>query len=132
MLGELIREEQGKLTGTRVMPDGKIELSAQSTGKLLGVDYTGMSTTIFAWAGPSGSATAEGTGLIMTKDRDAVMLKTWMTGRVTGPGWKAVFRGVDMIQTASPKLARLNNTFSVWEEETDESGNTTLKAWEWK
>ncbi len=104
MLGELIREERGKLAGQRILPDGRVELSAQSTGKLLGVDCSGMMTAVFAWSGPGGSSTAEGTQMIRTKDGDAVMLKSWSTGRVTGPGWKAVFRGVEMIQTASPKL----------------------------
>jgi hypothetical protein len=133
MLGELILEERGKVTGNRVLPDGKVELSSQSTGKLLGVDCAGMMTAVFTWSGPSGSATGEGTEMIRTRDGDVVLLKHWGTGRIIGPGWKASFRGVHMIQTASPKLgARLNNSLSVWEEETDESGNYNAKAWEWK
>jgi hypothetical protein len=35
MLGELIGEFKGKNTSSRVRPDGKIETSGESTGKIL-------------------------------------------------------------------------------------------------
>jgi len=36
------------------------------------------------------------------------------------------------VQTASPKLARLNSVALVYEYEVDENGNAHVKGWEWK
>ena len=42
------------------------------------------------------------------------------------------WRGALYVQTASPKLARLNSVALVYEYEVDENGNAHGKAWEWK
>jgi hypothetical protein len=42
------------------------------------------------------------------------------------------YRGAVYYQTASPKLSRLNTVAGVFEFESDESGNTQSKIWEWK
>ena len=41
MLGELIGEFKGRNTAYRVLPDGKMEASAQGTGKILGMMLCG-------------------------------------------------------------------------------------------
>jgi hypothetical protein len=38
MLGELIGEFEGITTGTRVLPEGKLEGSGQGTGKILSIE----------------------------------------------------------------------------------------------
>jgi hypothetical protein len=42
-LGEIL-EGRGKVTAMRVLPDGKIEVSQQGTGKLLGSKISGAVT----------------------------------------------------------------------------------------
>ena len=46
MLGELIGEFKGRNIGWRVLPDGKIETTAQGMGKLLGVETFILSTSL--------------------------------------------------------------------------------------
>jgi hypothetical protein len=46
VLGELIGEFKGKNIGWRVLPDGKIETTAQGTGKILGTDAFLISTSV--------------------------------------------------------------------------------------
>jgi hypothetical protein len=52
-------------------------------------------------------------------------------GRFTSPG-KTRFTGSLLYSTSSTgKLAFLNNLVGVFEYETDESGTTSAKVWEW-
>ena len=46
MLGDLIGEFKGKNIGWRVLPDGKIETTAQGMGKILGIDAFLISTSV--------------------------------------------------------------------------------------
>jgi len=130
-LGELIQEGSGKITGVRVLSDGKLEISNQGSGKLLGIECNEMYTAV-STPQPGGGFTLEANGVIMTKDGDAVVVKISGVGRPTGAGFKASYRGGAISQTASPRLARLNNSTVSWETETDEAGNYRLKVWEWK
>ena len=58
MLGELLDEARGKITGQRVLPSEgagpKVETSLQSSGKILGVEYNEMATYV-AVARPDGT-----------------------------------------------------------------------------
>jgi hypothetical protein len=131
MLGDLIGEERGKVTGTRVLPDGKVESSDQSSGTILGIESNSV-TTWWGTARPDGSWWGEGQGIITTKEGDVVSLRGQGVGRPTGRGLGASWRGAVYFQTASPKLARLNSAASVYEFEVDENGNSHGKFWEWK
>ena len=134
MLGEMLSEEQGKITGIRVLPsegqDPKMEVSFQASGRLLGVDETDMGT-YEAVARPDGTLHGKGQGVIMTADGEVV---TWTGEGVARPGrgLAASWRGAVYHQTASQKLARLNGVAIVFEYEVDESGNVHSKLWEWK
>jgi hypothetical protein len=44
-LGELVGEGRGKITTMRVLPDGKIEVSEQGMGKLLGSEISDAATS---------------------------------------------------------------------------------------
>jgi hypothetical protein len=67
--------------------------------------------------------------------KDGQEMATWTgqgIGRFIGPG-KIRFIGSLFFSTASAgKLAFLNNLVGVFEYESDESGNTSSKVWEWK
>ena len=135
MLGDQISEEKGKITSQRVLDvEGgvpKIETSFSATGNYRGVETT---ATVTYWASPrpGGAIYGEGKGVLMSKDGQE--MATWTgpgIGRFTGPG-KIRFTGLLFYRTSTGKLAFLNNMVGVFEYETDESGNTSAKAWEWK
>jgi hypothetical protein len=130
-LGELILETNGKTTGIRVLSEGKLEVSYQGNGKLLGVEANEMYTAIFT-PQPTGGFTIEANGLVVSREGDALTVKVIGVQRPTGAGFKASNRGGTIQHSASPKLARLNSVATSWEAETDEAGNYHLKVWEWK
>jgi hypothetical protein len=130
-LGQLVMEQRGRITSTRVLSDGKVEVSFQSSGTLLGVDHTSI-TTYLAEARPDGTLYGEGQGVWTTKEGDVASFKGAAVGRRTGRGLGASYRGAVYAWTASPKLARLNSVALVFENEVDENGNTVGKVWEWK
>ena len=134
MLGEKFHDIVGKITGTRVIPGDngpKIEISFQAAGKLLGIDTTELGTYTSVMQ-PSGVFRGEGAGISMSKDGEAVTWQGFGIGRPTGKGLAASYRYSISYQTASPKLARLNNVVGVGEWETDEDGNAKGQSWEWK
>ncbi|MES2877895.1 MAG: hypothetical protein V4713_05680 [Pseudomonadota bacterium] len=135
MLGEMIGEGKGKITGVRVLPlDGtgpRLEVSFQGTGKLLGQDITEVATYISTLT-PQGVLNGTGQGLVTTRSGD---MATWIgsgVGRPTGSGMAASWRGSLCFQTVSPQLSALNKMAAAFEYEVDESGNTTEKSWELK
>ena len=136
MLGDQISEEKGKITSQRVLDvEGgvpKIETSFSATGNYRGVETT---ATVTYWASPrpSGAIYGEGKGVLMSKDGQEMAIWTGQgIGRFTSPG-KIRFTGSLFFSTSSTgKLAFLNNVVGVFEYESDESGNTSAKAWEWK
>lgn len=135
MLGDLLGEEQGQVTGMRVLPSEgqapKVEVTFQAGGKLLGLDVTDMGT-YHSVLRPNGTLFAEGQGVTMTADGDAA---TWIgqgVGRFTGRGTAQSWRGAIYYQTASSKLARLNGAAVLFEHEVDENGRASARLWEWK
>lgn len=134
MLGELIVEEKGKITGRRVVPSkggaSRVEVSFQANGKILGIEHRVL-VTYWSVVQPNGFLYGEGQGVVMTKDGDQATFLGQGTGKFK-PGGGVSYRGAVYYQTASPKLARLNGIAAVFEYETDANDNTSAKSWEWK
>jgi len=128
MLGELIGEFKGKNTGYRMLPDGKMEVTAQGTGKILGVDCFLLSTSVGTMA--DGVFMGEGNGSITTMEGDMVVMKGIAIGYPSGNG--GATRTATIHTTQSKKLARLNKIVGIHEYETDMQDNWTAKIWEWK
>jgi hypothetical protein len=139
MLGELVIENRGKITGQRVLDvllEGpKIEVSFSMLGKYKGIEGTDIGTY---WTVPrpgeeGGVMYGEGQGVVTTKDGQD--MATWTgqgIGRYTAAG-KISFRGSLFFRTASSgNLSFLNNLVGVFEYEVDEMGNCSSKVWEWK
>src|SRR6266852_2576676 len=124
-LGQLVLEENGKITGTRVLPEGKTEQAFQGNGKLLGIDFNSFYTAI-ATPQPGGVLLFEANGLGITKGGDNITFKIFGVTRLAGTGFKGTIRGGTINLTASPKLASLNNAVTCWEVEVDEPGNYHL------
>ncbi len=131
MLGNLIGEFKGKTTGIRVLSEGKLEITQQGMGKVMGIDGS-MVTTGVATPMPNGVTMMDANATLMTMDGDVVMIKINGIGWTTGKGWKASYRGAAYQMTMSQKLAAMNKIVSVWENESDENGDWVLKFWEWK
>jgi len=133
MLGEQIGEEKGEVMARRVLSiDGgpKVEVSFQSTGKLLGVETR---STVTYWAGvrPDGSLYGEAQGLIAGAGGERATFKAQGVGKLLDGG-AVSYRGAQYFYSESPKLSRLNTIAVVFEYEADAKGNTKSKLWEWK
>jgi hypothetical protein len=135
MLGDQIGEETGQITGMRVLPDqghgAKVEVSFQQTGTLLGAHVNDMGTYISVTR-PDGTLFGDGQGVTMTEDGEMATWRGQGVGRFTGRGGAVSYRGAIYYQTTSERLARLNSIAVVFEYESDESGKTAAKAYEWK
>jgi hypothetical protein len=133
MLGELIIEEQGKITAQKVLDDAgpKIEASFQTSGRVLGVEQTNLGTFSSVLT-PAGVLYGEGRGVTMTKDGGMVTWKGSGVGKFTGQGTAVSWRGAIYFQTPSQNFARLNSVAGAYEFEVDENGNVRSKIWEWK
>ena len=142
MLGDLIYEHTGKLTGQRVLDSvsvqeellPKIETTFSADAKLKGIiDITDIGT-YWSIIRPGGILYGEGQGLYMAKDSSGETA-TW-TGYGIGhlaAGGRVSYRGSLFFRTNSTgKMSYLNNIVGVFEYEVDESGNTAAKVWEWK
>jgi len=132
MLGEQIGETKGRRLVRRVISTDPptAEVSFEDAGQLLGVPTTGMGTYT-STIRPDGSLLGDGQGLNMTQDGETVTWTGTGVGKF-GPGGSVSYRGMLFFQTASQKLARLNNACGAFEYEVDASGNTVAKMWEWK
>jgi hypothetical protein len=134
MLGELIGEFKGKITGYRVteilMNGPKVEVSFRQAGKLLGVEGVDMATYWSVMTAPD-VMYGEGQGVIRTKSGEMACYRATGTAKVT-KGPMPVWRGVLYIQSPTPKWSALNGTAIVYEYKVDENDNTHVKLWEWK
>jgi len=129
MLGELIGEFKGKNSGYRMLPDGKMEVTAQGTGKILGIDGFLLSTSV-GTMGADGVFMGEGNGSIMTMEGEVVLMKGIAIGYPSANG--GTTRTATIHTTHSKKFARLNKIIGIHEYETDMQDNWTAKIWEWK
>ncbi len=128
MLGELIGEFSGKNVVSRVLPDGKIEVSNQGTGKLLGMDAFIMSTAITSAL--NGTYMGEVNSIITTMDGSSIMLKGNAVSWASEKG--GTTRAGTIQTTTAANLMPLVKTVLVHEYETDMMNNWVGKIWEWK
>jgi|SRR6266545_7462887 hypothetical protein len=134
VLGELIVEDKGKITGQRVLDANgpKIETSMTTVGTYRGTEATEIATY---WSIPQedGIMYGEGEGVITTKDGQE--MATW-TGQGVGKSTAGKIRFCGSIffkaSLNGGKLSFLNNLVGVFEFEADEQGNCSSKVWEWK
>jgi hypothetical protein len=135
MLGDIIYEQKGKISGYRVLDtEGPtIETTITGTGIINGIEVTDIVTY---WSKPSKESdgktfSAEGQGIISTNDGEMISWKGYGIGRYNGRN--RTDRGSVFFKTSTNgKLAFLNNKIGVFEYEADENGDTNGKIWEWK
>ena len=137
MLGEqIIHGEREKIIGTRVLPSQpgqgpKMELTFQTTGKILGLDFNNTGT-LQSVPKSEGVLYFEGQGVVATEDGEMAPWTTQGVGKPTGPGMAATLRGTVFFQTSSQKLARLNSMCVVVSAEVDGNGSMSAELWEWE
>lgn len=129
MLGEMLGETRGKRIVRRVLPDGKVEVTFEDQGTMLGIESSGFGT-YWAEIRPDGTIHGEGQGITTTKDGELATWKGIGVGKFSGGG-AVSYRGALSYYSTSPKLARLNSVAAVFEYEADAEGNTHSKLWEW-
>ena len=133
MLGEQIGEETGKVMVRRVIAvDGgaKVEVTVESTGRLLGIETRG-NVTYCAQVRPDGSLFGEAQGLVVGKGGERATFKAQGVGKLLDGG-AVSYRGASYYYSDSAKLSRLNAVAALFEYEADADGNTKSKLWEWK
>ena len=135
MLGELLGESTGKITGTRVLPSEgqqiKVEVSFQGSGTLLGEAITDIGT-YWQTIRPEGVLYGEGHVLMMTRDAGIADWTGFGVGRPTGPAPAAHYGVCGSFQPASGKLARLASVANAIEYDVEQDGTYHWKLWEWK
>ncbi len=134
MLGELVAESRGKVTGVRVLSiDGmnsKVEASFQGQGTILGKEMTEIGTYIQV-SRPGGVAFAEGKNLIQTTEGEIAPWEGFSVARLTGEGFGENSAVAGAFHGASTGLDRLNRAAYVTEFESDAEGNYHYRTWEW-
>ena len=134
MLGNMIGEEQGKITVLRVLDSGgggpKVEVNMRTNVKILGLAAVNLGT-YWSAVQPGGFLYGEGQGIVSTQEGDMVTWKGQGAGKMK-PGGGASYRGAIYFQNGSGKLAGLNGTAAVYEHDSDANDNVATKYWEWK
>jgi hypothetical protein len=133
MLGELIFEGKGRITGPRILnaEENKVEHTLLGMGRFKDIDVNIISTF---WTIPAGKNTVygEAQAVITTKDNgETASYRAYGIGRSNESG-RTSFRGTVFYKTlATGKLSFLNNMVGVLEAEI-ENNNHSDKIWEWK
>lgn len=133
MLGDLIYEGKGSITGSRVLDGGKnlIEHYLTENGKFKDTEVIITSTF---WTVSSGrdAVYGEAQAVITDKDnREIVTYRGYGVGHLVEPG-KTIFRGTNFYKTSSNgRLSYLNNLVGAVEAEAHENHHLG-KVWEWK
>jgi hypothetical protein len=134
MLGELLGESTGKITGTRILstagPDTRVEVSFQGGGTLLGMAMTEMGT-YWQMVRPGGILYGEGQVLMMTPEGETAPWTGFGVGRPTGPPPAATFGVCGAFNGASQKFARLNSVATAIEYAVDTEGGYRWRMWAW-
>jgi hypothetical protein len=86
-LGEVLGEARGKVAGLKALGDGKIEVSLQGKGKLLGSDMDDV-VTFWSVMRPNGTAYGKGNAADMSTDGMAEWQGSGV-GKPTGPAKKS-------------------------------------------
>ena len=135
MLGDKLGDEQGEVTGMRVLPSGphgqQVEVSFRASGTFLDLQVTDMGTYTSTMR-PDGTMFGEGQGIVMTNDGASASWTGFGAGRLTGQGSAASWRGALFYQTMAQPLAELNGIAVVFEFDVDQNGKTNAVIWEWK
>lgn len=135
MLGEKIGEEQGKVTGRRVLPGDEdvrwvtMEISFETQATILGQAGMNAGTYTIVERGP-GQIYGKGQGIFMMQDGQAAIWNGHGVARMDDQGG-IHFAASVAFQTTSEKLAKLNGILVLVEHHTDMQNNARSDLFEW-
>ncbi|MEV4559686.1 hypothetical protein AB0K51_22190 [Kitasatospora sp. NPDC049285] len=135
MLGDLIGEEQGQITGQRVLGGEHglpptVETSFAASGTLLGVQVQDMGTYT-ARLRADGTLEGAGSGVLMGPGGAHASWKGLAVGTFTESGGNS-FRGSIVYESDSPEFEGLRGVAGVFEWETAADGKAAGRLWAWK
>jgi hypothetical protein len=134
MLGELIGQCTGKVTGIRVLPTegqyARLEVSLQGQGALLGQPITDFGTYVQT-VRPGGVLQGEAHNVMITANGEVADWFGGGVGRPTGPGFKSTYGVYGRFDAAPDTLARLETVATAIEYEVEEDGSYRWQMWEW-
>jgi hypothetical protein len=134
MLGEIIAQQSGTVSGFRVIASDKdsttLEVTAQGAGTLQGTAATFL-TTYTQTTYLDGRIYGEGRSVGITGDGETATWTGFGVGRRTGGGFALAAATCGSFQTGAPDLAGLMSIAAVGEYSVDEDGNYSSTVWEW-
>lgn len=135
MLGDVIGEASGSLTGMRLLPaeygSPKVEITLQGRGEAQEISFTHVMTyTQIVRA--DGGLYCQAESAWFTDDGEIASWTGIGVGRSTGSGGSASFGVVGSFQRVPSELAHLMSVTTAVEYSIDEEGNYQWKAWEWE
>jgi len=130
MLGEKLGEASGQITGVRVLPEGKMEITVQGRGMILGHDATDAGTYIQSVRRP-GVLYGDGQFIDMTTGGSMFMWRGFGVGKPTGPVPAAKFGAAGSFPEATGDLERLMDVTAVIEFEIDAESKYHWICYEW-
>ncbi len=130
MQGEKLGEASGQITGVRVLPAGKLEVSFQGRGMVLGHDMSEAGTYVQAIRRP-GVLYGEGRTIGITAEGSSYAWEGFGVGKPVGPPPAAKFGTAGSFPEATGDLERLMNVAAIIEYEVDADRNYHWIAYEW-
>jgi hypothetical protein len=130
MLGDVICEETGTVTGTTELSDGKFDVSLTSSGQIRGVDETS-EWTYWSETRADGTVYGEGNGVMTTAEGDVINMRGVGGAKSVGEDGSVAYRGAMFFHTDSQEHAALNGGTGVFEYNVDSDGVTKTTVWEW-
>jgi hypothetical protein len=137
MLGQLLFESRGRITGQRVLSveNGipKFEISITGTGIFTGSLEVATTWTYWAIQRSDGTYYSQGQGIIMTREgREVATAIGRAEGKMVESGGMRFVGAIFYDTQSKNKLAFLNHLVGVNEYEVDASGNYEHRLWQWK
>jgi hypothetical protein len=134
MLGELIGECRGRVTGVRVLPPeghyARLEVSLQGEGILSGQPITDFGTYVQS-VRPGGVLQGEAHNVMISGNGEVADWFGGGVGRPTGPGFKSAYGAYGRFDSAQGALAGLEAVGTTVEYEVEEDGSYHWRMWEW-
>ncbi|MFD8598535.1 hypothetical protein ACFV1L_26375 [Kitasatospora sp. NPDC059646] len=135
MLGDLIGEEKGRITGQRVLAGEHglpptVESSFAASGTLLGVRVRDLGTYTSRLRA-DGTLEGAGQGVLMGPGGAHASWRGHGVGTFTESGGNS-FRGAIVYESDSPEFAELRGVAGVFEWETSADGDAEGKLWAWR
>ncbi len=130
MLGDIIGNAKGKITGSNKLSSGQVEVSFEGEGKFQGVGASEKGSYTQSLRS-EGVLYADSQVSITTKDGDKVTWTGFGIGFPSGPGITANYAHCGTIETDSPNLAHLRGVAAISQCSVKENGDYTWTFWSW-